>query len=231
MPIYSSARGYCYSRVPDKVTVKTEQRERELFEANIGLLLQHEPVILSCADYFFCPLSMSYCAVGFPGASILEGAFRLGHLLIGWRDGGFTDRCPTCSGEVLITAFGGIRSYWWQALCLECNEWCRSVSSRDLFEQRKSFADSLVKSFPDRLEQWQEFDGFEFDWVDGLRPARKTRWTERMLYNPAQFEELINELRSGRLRQPDPPVEGLSQQEFKEKFSKRELGHFVSRDL
>jgi hypothetical protein len=195
----------------------------ELFKSNVGLLLQHAPIILSCADYFFCPLSFSYCAVGFPGASMLEGAFRLGHLLAGRRDGGFTDRCPTCSGEVLITAFGGVRSYWWQALCLECNEWCRSVSSRDLFEQRKSFADSLVKSFPDRLEQWQEFDGFEFDWV------RKQRWTERMLYNAAPLDAVIDELQTGRQRQLDVPVEGFSQEEFSNKFSPRELGPFVYR--
>ncbi len=215
-------RGYCRAYWHDEGDASMQTM---LFRDKIPLILERQSNIMSCSDYFFCGLAVGHCCVGLSGAVVLSGPIRLGHLLIGWRHGILIEQCQHCGGKLLITSFtGNIQrgTNWWHGLCLDCKEWSSSSSSKDIFRQRLEVAKRILKRLPDQLEKIEFYSGYEFDWGgDGLRFANKKRAVVQGLYDPAPFDVLVQELESGSIRKGRPPVVGLSQDDFKRKFSIR----------
>ena len=225
--IGASARGYCQAsrmEVTDNFITTTEAR---LFQDNISLILKQQTAILTVADYFFCPLSNAYCSVGVLCATILSSTLRLGHLLIGWRSGVLIDSCPHCNGKALITAFGArlnSGSDWWRrAFCIGCRKWLELSSPRVDFERRVEVVKRILKRTPEHYEEAEHFASYRFSWSgDGFAPATNTRLAIRHLYSPVPFDVLIYELQEDLLRPGQPPVVGLSQEQLRHKFRRRQ---------
>jgi hypothetical protein len=215
-------RGYCRSHGHGDVDAYDAFIQTRLFEDNIASILRQESAILCCSDYFFCSLFVAHCCVGLPGALVLSGPIRLGHLLIAWRHGILIEICRHCGGKVLITSFtGNIKdnSNRWHGICVDCKEWLSASSSKNDFRHRFQVATRILKRLPDQFEELECYSGYEFAWSgDGLQPATRKRIATRRLYSVVPFDVLVQQLASGLIRKGCPPVVGLSQDEFKRKF-------------
>jgi hypothetical protein len=105
---------------PSERERQKEERELQLFSDNLPLIRAHENDILSCADYFFCPLSFAWCSWPYITG---DGPLCLGYLLLGWRDGNLTATCGDCGGRVLVVNFRGSflsGDGWWYGICETC---------------------------------------------------------------------------------------------------------------
>jgi len=219
----SKTRSYCREFRTENVDPYVKTVELRLFQDNIYLILKHQLAIMSCSDYFFCRPSFSHCSIGALGATVLAGPIRLGQLVIGWRHGSLIEQCPRCEGKVLITKFGSLLNSgrnWWTGLCLECQQWVGSFSSQqDKFQRRLKTASRILKRLPDQFVQCEHYAAYAFSWSgDGLQPVSKSRMVRKWLYNPVPFDVLIEDLRSGCLRQGKPPIVATSQGQFERKF-------------
>lgn len=200
--------------------LNSDEEERELFVENLDLLLSFEQVILNDRDYFFTPLSFAWCSCPYISG---DGPLSLGYLLRGWKDQILKEPCPECGGTVLVFSFGGSPlsgSNSWSGFCKDCRmQQTRRDSIHKPFVKRVYYVQELKKRFPERITNWEEYDGHMFSWSgNGLQPARKRRlvWTE--LANSTSLPDLIDELISGRVRK-NPPKTALIQNNPKLKFS------------
>ncbi len=224
--IGASARGYCQASGIESTDGFITATEARLFQDNISLILKNQIAILTVADYFFCPISNAYCSAGALGATILGSTLRLGHLIIGWRSGVLIDSCPHCNGKALITAFSAhLKSgapWWRRAFCIGCRKWLELSSPRVDFDRRMEVVKRILKHTPEHYEEVEHFASYKFAWSgDGFAPSTNTRLVIRHLYNPVPFDVLIYELQEDKLRQGQPPVIGLSQEQLRHKFQQR----------
>lgn len=201
------SRGYC----PDDdepAGANIDRVDARTFFASAALLFAHADDILKRAEYFFCPLSLAYCSWPYLGGC---GPFRLGHLLVGWRDGQLIDECLYCHGDLLIYFFGGSilsGGNTFTGYCINCGAICRLHHLPiALFVQRMQYAIALRNAFVEEVEEVDEYDGFVFSFGgNGLKPARKTRFSTRRLVEPVSYEKLLSDLQSGMLCPENPPV-------------------------
>lgn len=194
-----TSRGRHWAPRPDAVDSYTATIEKRLFRDNTSLLVNNEKEILRTSRYFFSPLSFAYCALGSPGMPYFSAAFRLGHLIWGWRRRTLCDQCSTCGGRVFVTAFGGNvkdAQCWLYGLCMDCFEWCRSSSSKSTTKQRADTMRRIVRRTPDLIEQVEMFAGYEFAWSgDGLRATHRSRLVT-VKQEAVAFDALVYELQS-----------------------------------
>ena len=178
------------------------QNDWQLFCQNIDLLLNNK--ILNVADYFFC--SPAFCYASFPYISG-DGQLYLGHLLLGWKTGIFTEQCPDCKGKILITSFGGSPfsgSNAWTGFCLDCHQIINGKQSPS-FRQWMDFVLKLRQTLPATVEQIEEYDAFEFSFGgNGLKPVIKKKVVQVPVANPVTLAVLVNELKAGNIRQGKP---------------------------
>ena len=190
MPKYSAAHAHCHTKnfgTPDPTSVSEERQE---FQDGISLILEHQEKIISCPDYFFCPLSFANCTVCSRFANLLVAPLRLGHIIVGWRHGNLVESCPQCQGKCLVTSFGGHNGiYWWRGLCLQCRQWCKAECGSCTQNDRQRFVSRMLKRVP---EQLQEDDSI-------------------------CLQVLIGELRVGKTRNSESPVMELYLSEFRPK--------------
>lgn len=190
MTIFSN--GY----VPNKDNSRNSESQFQLFCDHLALILQHERDILSCADYFFCPLDFAFCSWPYVSG---DGPLYLGYLLLGWRDRSLTADCAECGGTVLVTMFGGSvlsGSNSWAGICESCH--AKQNGHWEQFGRHVQFVITLRKRFPAEVCRWEEYDGVVFSWADnGLQPARKKRLIHRQFAKPVSLNVLIDELKSG----------------------------------
>lgn len=185
MTIYSVG----YLPAPDS---DTRYADAKLFFEHIHLFLAHSSDILQRPDYFFCPLSFAFGSWPFVGGS---GPLRLGHLLIGWRDGDLLDHCLYCEADLYLYAFGGSPlsgSNWFAGKCITCGASCtlRNVSGKLI--PLIQFAVRVRSQFPEQVTEVEEYDGFQFSWGGtGLRPARNQRQFTRRVCDPVEMRALI----------------------------------------
>jgi hypothetical protein len=194
---------HSHGYVPEQDQSERRKSEFKTFSENLDLLLDKQQEILSCPEFFFTPLAFAWCSWPYIGGS---GPLCLGYLMLGWQDGIFTEPCPSCSGKVLVTFFGGSPlsgSNGWSGICSGCR---KHLTGKDTvhkpFSDRVKFVLSLRKSYPEGESTWEEYDGLVFSWGgSGLKPARKKRlvWTE--FWKPVNLAVLVTELTEGNSRE------------------------------
>ncbi len=199
-----------------------DEQDKDLFIENLDLLLLSERIILNDRDYFFTPLSFAWCSWPYVSG---DGPLPLGYLLRGWGDEILKEPCPDCSGVVLVFSFGGSPlsgAHSWSGFCRDCRtKQQRRGSVHKPFSKRSSYVNQLRKRFPERISEWQEYDGAVFSWGgNGLQPARKQRLVWEELANPTSLDVLILELKSGRFRH-NPPKTALLRNDLKLKISNK----------
>lgn len=179
--------------------------ERELFIANLDLVLEHERDILSCDEYFFCRPEFTHYGV------YSNGHINVGTLLLGWRDGLFIDKCQavlgprkekySCGGKSYVYRFGGLLSRTgWGGFCTSCGN-TEFVWDGTLTFERMHLASSANKQFKDRVEGLEEYEGQNFSFgKEALVLARKTRPVTRSLVEMVTVPELVKELQAGEIR-------------------------------
>lgn len=196
----------------------------QLFCQHIELLLWYQQEILNCASYFFCSPSFSYCS--WPWTSH-DGPLAIGYLILGWQNRLLVQPCPEsgCSGEVLITSFAGSTlsgSNSWSGCCTNYRS-RKSGSRTDIpFYELVNFVSKLRQSFPAVVKEIEEYDGHQFCWGGtGLEPVVKKRIVSKPVAEPINFATLIDELKTGNIRQGKPVNVHLIKQEVKLKLSKQ----------
>ena len=211
---------YSIGYLPNEKNRQNEETQFQVFSDHLPLILQHERDILTCADYFFCPLDFAYCSWAYVGG---DGPLYLGYLLLGWRDRSLNGLCTACGGTVLVTSFGGSilsGSNSWSGICESCHS--KQHGRWDHFNVARDFATNLRKRYPHEICEWEEYDGLIFSWGgNGLEPGHKKRLVHQALANPATLNALIDELKSGNVRVAKMPNVSLIKQEMKLKFSRR----------
>ena len=194
------------------------EREFELFRDNLELILEHTDDILSCSEYFFCLPSFAFCSWPYVSG---DGPLWLGYLLLGWQHRILIGGCPKCGDGVLVTAFGGSPlsgSNSWGGICPICKRKRSGRWSNGIIE-KMGFVSDLRKAYPDRIAEWEDYDGFVFSWGgSGLRPARKKRLVWKQVASPVTLELLVAELRSGDIRKGVAPNVSLLRNEMQVKF-------------
>ncbi len=187
------------------------EEEILLFTENLDLLRANEKTILECAEYFFSDIPFASCSWPYVGG---DGPLCLGYLLLGWKDGLLVEPCPGCSGECLVTSFGGSPlsgSNSWSGFC--CNskkKYSKGSSIHKPFYKKLGFIVDLRKQYPQRVTRLEEFDSHQFTFAgDGLEPARKTRPVTIELFQPILLSAVIQELKEGIVRPKNSPMKGL----------------------
>jgi hypothetical protein len=193
-------------------SAQKDPAEFELFCNNIDLLIERRAEILACADYLHCQLSFAWCSWPYISG---DGILPLGYLLIGWRDGVLVEQCQTCRQEAQILNFGGSpltgRSCW-SGYC----RWCSArqsgspLSSAKRLHDLMDFVHAMRARYPSSIATWEEYDGFIFSWSgNGLQPARRKRLVVTNTSEPVDLETLLQEIKSGAVRQGPPPIPSL----------------------
>lgn len=200
-------------------------RELELFSKNIALFEERREAILSCREYFFCRTAFAFCSWPYIGG---DGPFVIGHLLLGWNGAALTGECSNCGGMVLVFRFGGSPlsgSNKWTGICKDCGQ--QQTGSWRGFQDHWRFAASVKKCFPFEVAEWEEFDGYVFDWGGtGLKPARKTRLVWKPTADAVSLQVLVSELKSGQFRQGEPPQPVYRDEQIQVKFSNKQGATF-----
>ena len=188
--------------------------ERDLFFANLDLVLAHERDILSCDEYFFCRPEFTHYGV------LSNGHINVGILLLGWRHGIFIDRCRAvlgarkaryeCGGKSYVYRFGGLLSgTGWRGFCQSCGL-TEFVWDSSQTYQRMQFASSINRQYRERIEEIEEYDGTSFSFgAEPLIATKKTRKRVRSLVEKLSVAELLNELKTGKIRQATPRERSL----------------------
>jgi hypothetical protein len=189
--------------MPANPTIEDSQNWR-LFCNNLTLILNSKQQILNCCDYFFVTLPGAYCSYPFVNT---DGILFLGYLLIGWEQNILTDTCIKCQAKVIVFWFcGSILSgrNQWKGICLNCRN--EQLGQWQTFGPHWQFVSELRKKYPDKISEWQEYDGFEFSFGgNGLKPARKKKLIWRQLAQSVSLQTLVNELTSSSIRQNKAP--------------------------
>ena len=194
--------------------VKTERR---LFFSNFELILAHQQDILDCDEYFFCRPAFAcygiYCSKSMP----------LGTLILGWRNGILLEPCPIlvpddsmkpqkqlpCGGKSYIYHFGGMPSGTGRlGYCISCDG-SQFTYDKQLPRQRFDFANQAEKQFKDWAEglELEHFRTSKFSFAEpAIVPTTgaRMRWIKLPLVEAVSVEQLIKELRKGRIRTPLP---------------------------
>ena len=211
---------YSYGYFSDEENLQNGEIQLQILSDHLPLILEHERDILTCADYFFCPLDFAYCSWAWVGS---DGPLYLGYLLLGWRDGSLTGVCTACGGIVLVTSFGGSilsGSNWWSGICESCHS--KKKGRWERLDGRWQFVRNLRQRYPHEICEWEEYDGLIFSWGgNGLEPGRKKRLVHQPLAKPVSLNVLIDELKSGSIRVAKMPNVSLLKQDMKLKFSRR----------
>lgn len=200
-----------------------DEQDMELFIESLDLMLRSEQIIFNDRDYFFTPLPFAWCSWPYVSG---DGELFLGYLLRGWRDQILKEPCSNCSGgEVLVVSFAGSPlsgAHSWSGFCKVCRtKQSARESVHKPFLKRLSYVQQLRRRFPERISNWEEYDGFVFSWSgNGLQPARKRRLIWKELANPTSLSVLIAELKSGEFRK-NPPKTALMRNNLKLKFSNK----------
>jgi len=195
-------------------TPEEQERDFHLFFGNIDVVMENAAAVFACSEYFFCPLSFASGSLGYIGG---PGALTVGHLLWCWGEGALRARCPECSGDVLVSTFGGSplsgRNQW-IGYCTACGE--RQIDSwPGKFGDHFVPALKVTSQYPAEVPEWVEYDGFEFSWGgDGLKPARKRRQVRTRVAELVDLDTLIDELRRGDIRPGAPPIENTDPKKF-----------------
>lgn len=196
-----------YAYTPENSGEEEREDAQRLFRENLSLVLSYQQDIISCSEYFFCPLPIAWCSVLFIAGS---GPLCLGYLLLGWSNGTLTEQCVACGGTVLITCFGGSMlsgSNWCFGLCRDCGQSQKSHSAPTVFKDRVDFVLAARKQFPHELSYCEEYDGFVFSWGgNGLKPARKKRLVVKPVVHPVSLDVLLEELKTDKIRKGNPPT-------------------------
>jgi len=58
---------YSYGYFSDEENLQNGESQFQILSDHLPLILQHERDILTCADYFFCPLDFAYCSWSWVG--------------------------------------------------------------------------------------------------------------------------------------------------------------------
>lgn len=197
---------YTYAYAPDESDHESTATEYALFCENLPLLLEHRQDILSCGEYFFCPLSFAWCSWLWIAGS---GALCLGYLLLGWQQGILAEPCPACGETVHITSFGGSLlsgANWCYGWCLNCQASQKSKPASVSLKDRMDYVLAMRKQLPVEISCWEDYEGYIFSWGgNGLQPARKKRLVTKPVVETVSLEVVIEELRSGRIRRGRRP--------------------------
>jgi hypothetical protein len=211
---------YSYGYFSDEEKLQNGEIQFQILSDHLPLILQHERDILTCADYFFCPLDFAYCSWAYVGG---DGPLYLGYLLLGWRDRSLTGVCAACGGKVLVTSFGGSilsGSNGWSGICESCHS--KQQGRWEHFNVARDFVTNLRQRYPREICEWEEYEGLVFSWGgNGLEPGRKKRLVRQPLANPVSLNVLIDDLKSGSIRIAKMPNVSLLNQEMKLKFSRK----------
>ena len=194
------SRGFASSSAAQK------QDELRLFVQHIALILSRQSEVLGHKDLLFCALSFAWCSWPYVSG---DGPLPLGYLLLGLQHGILTEPCPDCTGKVLVTSFGGSPlsgSCCWSGICINCKKMQHARGSVHVpFAGKISFVCQLRRTHPEKVCQWQEYDGFEFSWGGtGLTPARKKKAVWISLADPLSLPAAIE-----RLQDPEPISQDL----------------------
>jgi hypothetical protein len=215
---------HSHGHVPANIDKARLEEQFQFFTSNLSLLLKHEQDILNCRDYFFTPLSFAWCSWPWVWG---DGPLCLGYLLMGWKDGIFTEPCPVCQDNVFVLTFGGSPlsgSNSWSGFCMSCN---RKVFGSDSvhkpFSDRIRFVWYRRKLYPLAVKHTEEVDGFIFDWGGtGLKPARKRHLVRTQLAAPVELSQLVQELASNNIRPAMPLIPALIESGCGLKFSNKQ---------
>ena len=214
---------HSHGHVPANIDNARLDEQFQFFTSNLSLLLKHEQDILNCRDYFFTPLSFSWCSWPWVWG---DGPLCLGYLLLGWKDGIFTEPCPVCSEKIFVLSFGGSPLSGcnsWSGFCISCN---RKIFGKDSvhkpFLDRIHFVWDLRRFYPLEVSQTEEVDGFIFDWGGtGLQPARRKQLVWTQLAAPVELSQLLQDLASNNIRTALPLIRSLIENKCMLKISNK----------
>jgi hypothetical protein len=211
---------YSYGFNPTEAGSQKTETELQLFSENLPPILKHETHIISCAEYFFCPLKFAFCGWAYVSGG---GPLYLGYLLLGWREGMLTGECVDCGERILVVSFGGSvlsGSNSWRGICESCRT--EKTGRWEHWGCHVGFVMDLRKRFPAEVCHWEEYDTLVFSWNQtGLEPGRRKRLVRIRVAESVTLETLIDELKTGNLRQGNTPNLSLLNDGLKLKFSKR----------